>query len=202
MGTSDNFNLNLETNNSIRATITNAGNVGVGTQTPGERFSVTANISALSAVYHIGNPPGMIPVSVKGTSKINVMDVNSLTNAYTVPSGKVFVPTGYGIIITDSAPANATFSTAPRLILVNSSQGNLLLMNNLNFQTSVTYVQGTALYQTAYNTGTTLNYGVTGGEVVRLKMGGTIVNGATAYTNLSGIPYATGYLIDYYQGVP
>jgi hypothetical protein len=44
LGTNDAFDLNFETNNSTRMTMTSTGNLGVGTTAPNERFEVTGNI--------------------------------------------------------------------------------------------------------------------------------------------------------------
>ena len=45
IGTNDNFNLTLETNNTPRITIFNSGNVGIGTSTPNEKLTVVGNLT-------------------------------------------------------------------------------------------------------------------------------------------------------------
>jgi len=50
VGTSDNFNLALETNNTPRITILNSGNVGIGTNSPSEKLTVSGNISASGSI--------------------------------------------------------------------------------------------------------------------------------------------------------
>ena len=67
IGTSDNYNVALETNNIPRITIVNLGNVGINTQTPNENLTVSGNISA----------SGIISASA---SNINVNIVNVSTN--------------------------------------------------------------------------------------------------------------------------
>jgi len=54
IGTNDNFNLALETNGSPRITILNSGNVGISTNTPNERLTVSGNISSTGILYASG----------------------------------------------------------------------------------------------------------------------------------------------------
>ena len=53
IGTNDNFNVALETNNTPRITILNSGNVGIGTSSPTDRLTVNGNVSlsGLNLVY-------------------------------------------------------------------------------------------------------------------------------------------------------
>jgi hypothetical protein len=51
IGTNDNFNLNLETANTTRMTITSTGNAGIGTATPNQRLTVIGGISATEIIY-------------------------------------------------------------------------------------------------------------------------------------------------------
>jgi hypothetical protein len=55
IGTTDNVGLNFRTNNVIRQTITNTGNVGIGTTTPATRLHIQGN-SNTDAILIISNP--------------------------------------------------------------------------------------------------------------------------------------------------
>jgi hypothetical protein len=89
IGTIDNFNLNLETNNATRLTVTNAGNVGIGTQTAGEKLTVAGNISSSGAAYlsgailtglaQTGTTTGnrLVTVEANGTLTYNALPANT-----------------------------------------------------------------------------------------------------------------------------
>jgi hypothetical protein len=50
IGTNDNYNLNLETNNVTKMTIMSSGEVGIGTTTPNQKLTVVGNISASGTI--------------------------------------------------------------------------------------------------------------------------------------------------------
>ena len=62
IGTNDNFNLNLETSNATRMTVTSAGNVGIGATSPTEKLDVVGNVkvsghfSAVTKSFLIDHP--------------------------------------------------------------------------------------------------------------------------------------------------
>lgn len=125
IGTNDNFNLALETNGVDRITISNTGNVGVGDNLPGQRLTVSGNISALSGIYHIGNPQGVIPVYLT-VANINLLAaVGTRTAIYSVPAGMVFTGTTMKLIIT-SSNQTGVFTTGPSLALTRSDTNKMI----------------------------------------------------------------------------
>ncbi len=64
LGTNDNFNLALETNNSTRMTITTSGNVGIGTTNPGQRLDVAGFVRSTSGGFIF--PDGSIQTTAVG----------------------------------------------------------------------------------------------------------------------------------------
>ncbi|HMT71547.1 MAG TPA: hypothetical protein PKD16_15370 [Saprospiraceae bacterium] len=71
LGTTDNVGLSLRTNNTIRQTITNTGNVGIENTNPTARFQVDNLLGAMSSVALFKNGNGSGGYAVRGES-INV----------------------------------------------------------------------------------------------------------------------------------
>ena len=137
IGSNDAYNLNLKTNNTSRLTIlSNNGNVGIGNSLPGEKLTVTGNISALSGIHHIGNPPGVIPVFLT-VSNINLLAATSTRTAiYNVPTGMIFTTTTFKLIIT-SSNQTGNFTTGPSITITRSDGSKLY--NDITLSNSGTY---------------------------------------------------------------
>ncbi len=77
LGTNDNFALNFETNNAIRMTILNDGNVGIGTQTPNLPLSVAGAASAEYFLAEAGNSSVYAPTSAGATDPGGFIEVRN-----------------------------------------------------------------------------------------------------------------------------
>jgi len=137
IGSNDAYNLNLKTNNTSRLTIlSNNGNVGIGNSLPGEKLTVTGNISALSGIHHIGNPPGVIPVFLT-VSNINlVAATGTRTAVYNVPAGMIFTASAIKVIIT-SSNQTSNFTTGPNIGITRNDGSKLF--NDIVLSNSATY---------------------------------------------------------------
>ncbi len=76
IGTNDSYNLNLETDNISRLTVTNTGKVGIGTTSPNELLTVAGNISASGSYYGNGS------LNIKSTTGNAAIEVGGLSGAY------------------------------------------------------------------------------------------------------------------------
>lgn len=147
IGTNDNFNLALKTNGIDRITISNNGNVGIGNNLPGQKLTVSGNISALSAVYTIGIQPGVIPAMFKADG-INLLAATGTRQLlYTVPVGMKFTASGYKLIIT-ATDQSAAFTTGPSIALDNTTGGSQnKLINDLVLTNQYVYAVGNIINQ-------------------------------------------------------
>lgn len=123
---------------------TSANKVGIGTDTPTEKLTVSGSISALSAVYTIGIKPGLIPALFKIDGVNMLASVGTRTLAYTVPAGLKFTASGLKMIMT-STDQSAAFTTAPSIAL-NNNAGNKLI-NDLTLSVSYVHAAGNILNQ-------------------------------------------------------
>ena len=79
IGTNDNFNLTLETNNTPRITILNSGNVGIGTTSPSEQLTVIGNTTISNSLTALSLSASQITVTA-GTSAVPVISPANDTN--------------------------------------------------------------------------------------------------------------------------
>ncbi len=101
IGTNDNFNLNLETANATRMTVTSAGNVGIGTTTPSAKLQVAGNIAVPSGnIFGVTNLDtvtdttqsylfGLCRSDVSTFSRFNGMKVYNIANAVPYAASRI-----------------------------------------------------------------------------------------------------------------
>jgi len=126
------------------------GNVGIGMPTlvPGvlsPKLTVNGNLSALSAVHHIGNAPGIIPALIKLDNFNLLAATGTRVVAYTVPAGARFSTSSIKAIIT-STDQSVAFTTAPSISITNGSgtkTGNDLTLS-INYVNAVGNVINTS----------------------------------------------------------
>jgi hypothetical protein len=124
-------------------------NVGIGTSiVPGgisPKLTVNGSISALSAVHHIGNAPGIIPALIK-IDGVNILaPVGTRVVAYSVPAGLKFTASGIKMIVTSTDQSSA-FSVAPSIGLTNSGSVSKMI-NDLTLSTGYVHAAGAILNQ-------------------------------------------------------
>jgi hypothetical protein len=128
--------ISLLTNDEAEAVrITSTGNVGIGTIVPAQKLTVSGNVSALSAVYHIGNPPGTIPVFLTIRNINALASTGTRTVGYNVPTGKRFLANSYSFVVTNTDQSSA-FAVAPSIAITNGSTNKL--SNDLTFSSGLT----------------------------------------------------------------
>jgi len=128
--------ISLLTNDEAEAVrITSTGNVGIGTIVPAQKLTVSGNVSALSAVYHIGNPPGTIPVFLTIRNINALASTGTRTVGYNVPTGKRFLTNSYSFVVTNTDQSSA-FAVAPSIAITNGSTNKLA--NDLTFSSGLT----------------------------------------------------------------
>jgi hypothetical protein len=111
------------------------GNVGIANTASAEKLTVSGNVSALSAVYHIGNPPGTIPVYLTIRNINALASTGTRTVGYNVPTGKRFLANSYSFVVTNTDQSSA-FAVAPSISITNGSTNKLA--NDLTFSSGLT----------------------------------------------------------------
>ena len=125
IGTNDNFNLALETNNTSRITILNSGNIGIGTTTPNEKLTVVGNISAVGThVFEVSSTSPALRITQTGTGDAIV--VEDSTN----PDSTPFVVNQNGQLIMGSL--SAWSGATLQIISPSESNAAIHIKNNAN----------------------------------------------------------------------
>jgi len=118
IGLADNYNLNINTNNTARMTILNGGNVGIGTTSPGtnlEVVSTTSGIRGITTTTYSTNPGGLFQTrGARGTlGSPSPLLINDPFSWYAMSGydGSAFsfqsLPTGMGGVATENWSSTA-----------------------------------------------------------------------------------------------
>jgi len=165
-------------------------NVGIGTTTPNVPLTVSGQISAagsitaLSGVYTIGNPVGVIPVTIKTTGFNFLGAAGSSQTLYTVPPNYTFVASTWSILITQAAGTYSS-GTMPNITIANNAGSGLAAPMTLR---STTYAAGNT--DLAYTFGGLQNSST---DIVKVKV--SVIGTQTGITTLVGTVIVHGYLV-------
>lgn len=93
VGSKDNYDLYFITNNTVKATILNNGNVGIGTLTPGQKLTVSGGISSNNNLNIDGNIVGNSNLTISGiiSGNNNLFVSNNLAVGTITPRHKLDV---------------------------------------------------------------------------------------------------------------
>jgi hypothetical protein len=194
-------------------TITTAANVGINTLSPTSKLTVVGDISATGAVTTMGITPMIVPVAV-GITALSGFNFTALLNTpqasavvYTVPAGKIFMPTGLTMIFdgaTGNGPGNG--DTLPAIRVYTDRKNGTDISNFSTPQAN----SGTTFFQTAScpayfhqaNTFTSSSPKTAGfaGDNIIVKITqeySKIGAGVTSLATLSGRVIVTGNLINW-----
>jgi len=131
-------NNNLQVNNNFDVTETRSLNIDrLGrVNVLSNRLTVAGTVSALSGIYHIGNPQGVIPVNVTIPNVNLLASVGTRTVVFDVPPGMIFTGTTMKLLIT-SSNQTGVFTTGPSIALTRGD-GNKII-NDVTLSNLVGY---------------------------------------------------------------
>lgn len=161
-GTTTANDLNLVTNNTIKATITSAGNFGIGTSTPSQKLEVNGNIkfNAVPDAVSVDNSDRVMVLQSDGTGKKVPLSSLQPTGTYT-PRG-VFV-------VSPSDPVKYA---------LNLSYPSATIINNIDLNYSMTvYVEPNTSSIIVFNYSVPNGLTDSTGDALRLNTSGTVYQG-------------------------